>query len=401
MPAATSPVLLPLKRRVAARQPVPVLDLAFVAPVEPMRQALLAWYRRIGRPLPWRTLWLEKGDPYTVWVSEIMLQQTVIKAVIPIYARFLERFPTLVSLASATEEEVKLAVRGLGYYRRFRFLHAAARQLIAGGNHWPRTFAGWKGLPGIGDYTAAAISSIAFGAFAAVVDGNVERVFCRLLDRREAPNQPHLKRAFQQLANQLLDPSAPGDFNQALMELGQTVCTPTSPSCTKCPINVNCLAYQRGSQAQAPAPKIKGAKPLAVALELTIFTRGGAVALIPRPAQARFLGGSFGFITAITQSTTVAVASSTSCAIPDGWQHDPLPPSAAAATQRVGSIRHSITHHRITAAVYTAELHPTQQSALPEGHRWVEADAVESQLVANLDRKAWRCYQAMPSLILL
>ena len=394
MPAAASPVFLPLKRRSAERQPVPVLDLAFAAPIEPMRQALLTWYRRSGRPLPWRTLWLEKGDPYTVWVSEIMLQQTVIKAVIPVYARFLERFPTLASLASAAEEEVKLAVRGLGYYRRFRFLHAAAQKLVAGGSHWPHTFAGWKGLPGIGDYTAAAISSIAFGVAAAVVDGNVERVFCRLLDRREAPNQPHLKRAFQQLANQLLDPAAPGDFNQALMELGQTVCTPTTPDCTKCPITAHCLAYQRGSQAQAPAAKIKAAKPLTVALELTIFTRGDDVALILRPAQARFLGSSFGFITAMTQTAPAAVAPAQSCAILDGWQQGPVPPWATAATRRVGSIRHSITHHRITAAIYTAELSPAQQDALPEGHRWVEADAVESQLVANLDRKAWHCFQA-------
>jgi len=381
----------PAKRRVSPARPA--LELAFAAPMEPMRQELLTWYRRVGRALPWRTLWLEKADPYTIWVSEIMLQQTVIKAVIPVYARFLDRFPTLGSLAAADEDEVKLAVRGLGYYRRFRFLHAAAKQLKATGGHWPRTFSDWKLLPGIGDYTAAAISSIAFDVPAAVVDGNVERVFCRLLDWREAPNQPHLKRSLQALANQFLDQAAPGDFNQAVMELGQTICTPTKPRCSDCPLSSACLAQQRGSQALAPAAKLKGTPPLSIAMELRIYTRGGNVALVPRPQHARFLGGTSGFITAIKVGEDARLGAAPCDLVLDGWQLDPPPAWAHVASDHIGSVRHSITHHRIIAAVYTAEI-ATLKTALPKGTRWVSADAVEAQLIANLDRKAWHCLQS-------
>ena len=356
-------------------------DLRFAFTPALLREPLLTWYQGVRRDLPWRVLWREHADPYHVWVSEIMLQQTVIKAVIPVYQRFLERFPDVAALAQASEEEIRQAVRGLGYYRRFRLMHAAARELIQRGEEWPQTFALWKELPGIGDYTAAAISSIAFDQPAAVVDGNVERVFCRLLDLREAPNEPRLKRAFKELANEFLDTRHPGDFNQALMELGQTVCTVSTPACTACPLTSGCLAAARGSQALAPAPKPQ-AQLVDVPLELVILQCGNKVGLYERPATARFLKGTWGFWTRLEQGGVYGRDGAAETALPAG----------ITVPRPVGRVRHSITRHRISASVYTAELKSKSKGA-PD-IRWLAPADVEEHLVSNLDRKAWHLYQA-------
>lgn len=196
------------------------------------RRSLLHWYKANARKLPWR----EAHSPYLTWVSEIMLQQTRVNAVLEHYARFVERFPTVISLALAPEDDVLAAWSGLGYYRRARMLHRAAQFLVAElGGKLPHTAAELKRLPGIGEYTSAAIASIAFGETIAVVDGNVERVLLRLTGREEDPTAAG--RAFVQRTAQLLvSPSHPGDHNQAMMELGATVCTPTSPRCDTCPV---------------------------------------------------------------------------------------------------------------------------------------------------------------------
>lgn len=295
-----------------------------------------------------------------------MLQQTVIKAVLPVYERFLEEFPTVETLARADEDAVRSAVRGLGYYRRFRMMHEAARTVAASGS-WPETYDAWKELPGIGDYTASAISSIAFGYPAAVVDGNVERVFCRLLDLREAPNQPHLKKIFKRLATELLVRENPGDFNQALMELGQTVCTASAkPLCAECPLSSGCRSRKAGSQALAPAAKAKP-EMVDVAMRLLIVEGSRGIALVERGQASRFLKGSWGFF--------------------DGEAALSRKPRA------VGKVRHNITRHKIEARVEAVELAAKDVAALP-GLRWLRKDEVEKGLVANLDRKAWKLYLA-------
>jgi A/G-specific adenine glycosylase len=363
--------------------------LQFDFPLAPARVDLVAWYRDRDRELPWRTLWRRHHDPYHVWVSEIMLQQTVIKAVLPVYARFLAAFPTVRDLAAADEESVREAVRGLGYYRRFRFLHAAAKALVArsgarGKIAWPASLEGWRELPGIGEYTAAAIGSIAFDLPAGVVDGNVERVFCRLLDLREPPNTPELKRAFKVLSDQLAAVGdAPGDYNQALMELGQEVCTPTSPECPACPLAARCLARARSSQALAPQPKTKP-DVLDAAMRLVVVRRRGRIALWQRPESDRFLKSAWGF------PTTVVIAGAT----PDAptLTHGELPP-ALAGGRPVARIKHGITNHRITASVEVVDVATEAETkALPPGARWLEREAVEAALLANLDRKAWHAF---------
>jgi len=202
-----------------------------------MRRELLAWYALNRRDLPWR----QTRDPYAIWVSEIMLQQTRVAVVIERYRAFLSKFPTVVSLAMAAEEEVLALWSGLGYYRRARMLHKAA-QVVAHElqGEMPVSAEGLRVLPGIGSYTGAAIASIAHGEAVAVVDGNVERVLCRVAGW-DHDGQADVRRRIQGLAAELVDPKQPGDFNQAMMELGATVCLPRNPQCLVCPLNAECV----------------------------------------------------------------------------------------------------------------------------------------------------------------
>src|ERR1041385_969180 len=197
------------------------------------QRLLLRWYDANKRDLPWR----RERNPYHIWVSEIMLQQTRVNAVLEHYRKFFKRFPTIQSLASAREVSVLAAWSGLGYYRRARMMHAAAKKVVKElGGIFPATEAGLRDLPGIGRYTAAAIASIAFGERTAVVDGNVERVLQRLSGKAIAAEQ------IWETANDVLDPKCPGDFNQAMMELGATVCMPRGPLCMLCPVIELCHA---------------------------------------------------------------------------------------------------------------------------------------------------------------
>jgi len=216
-----------------------------------LRGQLLDWYEVNRRDLPWR----RTPDPYRIWVSEIMLQQTRVAVVIDRYHAFIERFPTLISLALAPEQDVLAAWSGLGYYRRARMLHKAA-QFVAGelGGNLPAASEDLRKLPGIGAYTAAAVASIAHGEAVAVVDGNVERVLCRLAGWAAGSRAggAGLKRKIDTLAAELLDPARPGDFNQAMMELGATVCLPRNPQCLVCPLASHCKT--RGEHQTAPRP---------------------------------------------------------------------------------------------------------------------------------------------------
>jgi len=253
-----------------------------------LRRELLAWYSLNKRDLPWR----RTPDPYSIWVSEIMLQQTRVAVVIERYKAFLERFPTLIALALASEQDVLAQWSGLGYYRRARMLHKAA-QFVASqlqGN-LPVTAAALRILPGIGPYTAAAIASIAHGEAVAVVDGNVERVLCRL-SGWEADGGTALRRKVETQASKLVDPASPGDFNQAIMELGATVCLPRNPQCPSCPWMAVCIT--RGEHKTTPRPMMMS-REAAHALSVRSGTLAGAsnreVLLEQRPAALTVMPG--------------------------------------------------------------------------------------------------------------
>jgi A/G-specific adenine glycosylase len=256
-----------------------------------VRPRLLDWYDRNRRDLPWR----QNPEPYSIWVSEIMLQQTRVSAVVDHYRAFLKRFPTLASLAQAREEDVLAEWSGLGYYRRARLLHKAA-QFVAGhlDGKLPATAEELRVLPGIGAYTAAAIASIAHGEAVAVVDGNVERVLCRLSgwELGSRAGGAALRRQIDALAEQLVDPDRPGDFNQAMMELGATVCLPRNPQCPTCPLAVECKT--RGEHKKPSRPRMLS-REVGYALSVRMRRQPGShsreVLLQQRPATVTVMPG--------------------------------------------------------------------------------------------------------------
>lgn len=252
-------------------------------------QTLLAWYDRHRRALPWR----ERPEPYRVWVSEVMLQQTQVATAIPYFERFVDRFPTVEALAAAEEAEVLALWSGLGYYRRARQLLAAAREVVAAGG-LPRTARGLEELPGIGPYTAAAIASIAFGEAVPVLDGNVARVLARRLAEPADPAGATTRRRLLAAAGELLDPARPGDSNQALMELGATLCTPRSPRCPACPLAAGCRARATGRPEAYPRPRAV-ATPERVRLVAALTAGGEGWLLVRRPVAAAQLAGLWEF----------------------------------------------------------------------------------------------------------
>lgn len=237
--------------------------------------------------MPWRG----SRDPYRIWLSEVMLQQTRVAAVESYYARFLKRFPTVEALADAPIDDVLKVWEGLGYYARARNLHRLAQQVVdefAG--QFPASAEAWLQLPGIGRYTAAAIASIAFDQIVAVLDGNVIRVLSRLIDLPDEVGQPHIEKQLWELAEQLLPTRRPGDYNQALMDLGRTVCTPRNPNCHHCPVQAFCLAFANNTQALRPVKKQKAPLPNVRAAAAVIRDAQGRVLLVQRPAEG-LLGG--------------------------------------------------------------------------------------------------------------
>ena len=217
--------------------------------------ALLGWYDANKRAMPWR----RTKDPYRIWLSEVMLQQTTVATVIGYFERFLERFPDVRALARADEAAVLRLWAGLGYYSRARNLHRAAKAVVEEhAGRFPRTLQGLRSLPGVGRYTAAAVASIAFGLPAELVDGNVIRVYARLFALRGDPRSPALQEKVWTLAAEHLDHGRPGDWNQALMELGATVCSPVGPECGRCPLSKSCLARKRGLQDSIPVQNHRG-----------------------------------------------------------------------------------------------------------------------------------------------
>lgn len=251
-----------------------------------MTAALLQWYRRHRRDLPWR----RQQDPYRIWVSEVMLQQTRVDTVIPYYNRWIERFPTVSDLAAAPEDEVLKHWEGLGYYSRARNLHAAAREVVARyGGSVPDDPAAFAALKGVGAYTAGAVMSIAYGRPLPAVDGNVLRVMARLYNLEDNIAHPATRKRIETLVAGLIPPDAAADFNQALMELGALVCVPGTPRCGDCPVATHCAGRAAG-RAQALPVKTRKAPPKPVLVVAGVVRDGGRVLLARRPDQGLLAG---------------------------------------------------------------------------------------------------------------
>ena len=325
-------------------------------------RSLLAWFDQHKRDLPWR----RARDPYAIWVSEIMLQQTRVAAVLEHYARWMERLPTVAALARAEETEVLALWSGLGYYRRARMLHRAAQVVVAEhGGVLPRTAAGLRALPGIGEYTSAAIASIAFGEAVAVVDGNVERVVSRLhaLTLPGNASAAGLARAIRESAALLLSPVRPGDSNQAMMELGATVCLPKAPMCLHCPVQPWCRT--RGEHA-VRARKPQQARRAAYALATR--AAGEQVLLRQRPVDASLMAGM--------------------------WELPELGTELVALADPVLTLKHAITVTNYTVGIYT--LSQAEAARLP-GTEWQPVDALPQLALTGLARKALRRLGVWPA----
>ena len=314
---------------------------------------LTAWYARGHRDLPWR----RTTDPYRIWISEIMLQQTRAQAVIPYFERFLERFPTVEALAAAAEEEVLALWSGLGYYSRARNLRKAALEIGAAGG-FPRDYEALRALAGIGDYTAAAVGSIAFGLPHAVVDGNVLRVVARVENDSADIGAGRTRERFREVAQGWLDAGDPGGFNQALMELGATVCLPRNPLCLVCPLAEVCSARRSGTAAELPV-KLRKQQAVRIAGELLVVERRGRVLLRQRDAASSRMAGFWDL---------------------------PSPQDLPGAKKgpRIGAIRHTITHHHYTLDVRRA----TVARADRDGFRWFAPAALEAIPFSTTARKA-------------
>jgi A/G-specific adenine glycosylase len=314
------------------------------------RRALLGWYAASKRDLPWR----RSNAFYPVWLSEIMLQQTRVEAVIPYYLRFLERFPSMEALAAAPEADVLAAWSGLGYYSRARNLHRAARRLAAGA--LPATYEQVLDLPGAGPYTAAAIASIALGLPHAAVDGNVTRVVSRLTNDASEMASPAARRRIAEAAGALLDTRRPGDFNQAMMELGATICLPRTPECGRCPVEKFCAARAAGTEKELPV-KLKKQKARDARMDLVLLEDEQRVVLIRRPSSARRLA--------------------------DFWELPEKKLFPGIRCRKLREFRHQIVNDRFRVAVWTL-----RAATLPSEGRWFSLAELDTIPVTTVTRKA-------------
>lgn len=309
----------------------------------PTARKLLAWYDRERRAMPWRAEPGQVVDPYHVWLSEIMLQQTTVTAVTPYFIKFLKLWPDVSALASASRDEVLTAWAGLGYYSRARNLHACANVLVDEyGGHFPSSEKELLKLPGIGAYTAAAIASIAFGQRAAVVDGNVERVITRQFALR-AP-MPKAKAQVKALVEPIVPKARPGDFAQATMDLGATICTPRSPSCQMCPWDKSCMAHAAGEETLYPVKAPKKEKPTRRGVVFWSETSKGEVLIEQRP-ETGLLAAMWQFPT--DEWTTRSARSAFGKAA-----KDKSAPFEAAWIRVPGLVTHTFTHFHLELGVY-------------------------------------------------
>ncbi|MEQ9398718.1 MAG: A/G-specific adenine glycosylase [Longimicrobiales bacterium] len=304
--------------------------------VRTMREALLDHYDRTARDLPWRG----EDDPYRVWVSEVMLQQTRVDTVLGYYGPWLERFPDVASLAGADLDEVMLAWEGLGYYRRARFLHQAARVVrdrLDG--RVPSAYDDLRSLPGLGEYAAGAVASIAFGQAVPAVDGNVRRVFARLFDVAD-PKAAWLRA----MGMALVDPHRPGDWNQALMDLGATVCVPGTPRCDRCPLSAFCAAYVAGTQEERPAPPKRKAVPSGTIAGAVVVDPDGRALFVRRPPDG-LLGGMWAFPEVDMDDGADAVGAARDAAEAAGVA---LGAESGGSPELLPAVRHRFSHLDVT-----------------------------------------------------
>jgi A/G-specific adenine glycosylase len=320
-----------------------------------LRGALLKWYARSKRDLPWR----RTIDPYAIWISEVMLQQTRVAAVLPYYERFLRLFPTVHHLANAPQDGVLAAWSGLGYYSRARNLQKAAAQIEAAGA-FPSDYAGIRALPGIGGYTAAAVASIAFHLPRAAIDGNALRVLSRLTAEHGDIGARTTRERLEAVANGLLDRRRPGDFNQAVMELGATICLPKSPDCAKCPLSTHCEAFRTGKQNEYP---LKLRKPQRNEVSETLFyiERDGHILFWRRDAASKRLAGF--------------------------WElPGPAQLKHAAREKIVGDFRHTIVNTTYRFQVVRASI-----ATIPGGLVWQPKRFLDELPLSTTAKKALRC----------
>jgi A/G-specific adenine glycosylase len=333
--------------------------------------ALLDWYDRHRRTLPWRALPGACADPYAVWLSEIMLQQTTIAAVKPYFLSFLARWPTVGDLAEAGSEDVMKQWAGLGYYSRARNLHACAK-IVAGehGGLFPDREDALLRLPGVGPYTAAAIAAIAFDRRAVVVDGNVERVISRLFAIEEP--LPAAKTSIRAKADMLTPDQRPGDYAQAMMDLGATICTPRRPACALCPLRPACEATASGDAETFPRKTPKAERPARSGAVFFLRRADGAVLVRSRPPK-----GLLGGMTEIP-GTDWTSGFDVSTALQEA-------PVKASYRRLVPMVEHVFTHFALTLSVFVADVSRT--TAAPDGCRWVSAKALDGEAFPSLMRK--------------
>ena len=339
--------------------------------------ALLEWYDRERRDLPWRYGKGETADPYRVWLSEIMLQQTTVKAVIPYFNAFLARWPNVTALAAASLDDVLAAWAGLGYYSRARNLHACAR-VVANehGGQFPDTETALRALPGIGPYTAAAIAAIAFGIRASPVDGNIERVVARLFAVTEP--LPEAKARLRDLAATLTPAQRAGDFAQAMMDLGARICTPKRPSCLVCPLQPGCTANALGIADTLPARRTKAGRPVRYGAAFLALREDGRILLRRRP-EAGLLGGML----EVPSTHWGDAPISSLAALPSA-------PLRADWWPVAGIVVHTFTHFRLELATFRAVVPVDSQIDLwasPESCRWVARRDLGGAALPSVMRK--------------
>ncbi len=329
--------------------------------ISELRTNLLRWFDSHQRDLPWR----KTSDPYHIWVSEVMLQQTQVTTVIPYYNRFISRFPSIGQLAASSSTEILKLWEGLGYYSRARNLHKAAEMVISDhASVVPGTYSSFRSLPGVGDYIAAAVQSIAFNKPYAAVDGNVKRVLSRLFELEQPVNQPKNHSVFQTIADDILDRKRPGDFNQSMMELGALICKPATPSCKHCPVSSFCQSLQHGTVDRFPH-RIKR-KPVPVYhIAVGIIMKKDKMLITLRKPKG-LLGGLWEFPGGKTESGE----STEQACIREIKEETGL---NVEVEQSLAVIRHAYTHFRIVMEVFVCR-HLSGRVRLkgPVDHRWIK-----------------------------
>lgn len=343
----------------------------------PDSSALLAWYERHHRRLPWRVGPRDRArgvrpDPYRVWLSEIMLQQTTVAVVTPYFEDFVRRWPTVSALAAAPRDDVMKAWAGLGYYARARNLHACAKAVVKDHDgRFPKTAAELKMLPGIGDYTSAALAAIAFDEPVAPVDGNIERVIARLY-AIDAPF-PAAKTTIRDRLQAIMPRERVGDYVQAMMDLGAAICTPKRPACSSCPLSDACAARRQGNPEAYPAKAEKAERPTRYGIAFVAVRDDGAVLLRRRPDKG-LLGGM------------AEVPGSEWASRPSHLRSSPKAPIQAGWRTVSGTVVHVFTHFRLELGIRTAEV--PGGTAAPAGCWWASADGLAEEALPSVMKKA-------------